>query len=269
MKKNTILYQEKSINYIFKGDITNKAIVFIHGNSLSSKTFEYQFNQIDSIPLLAIDLPGHGESEPALYPEKSYSLPEFSKAIMHILKDLKVENYILVGHSLGGHLAIETIEELPSAKGIFIFGTPPLGMPPQMEKMFLPNPLAALLFQENIKDEEIIGISKSFTTPQYENIISENIKCSDGKSRANLGSSFALGLFKNEVEIVKNLKVPIAIVHGEQDNFINKIYLEELNIPSLWKNKIEIIPKASHCPQLDQFKQFNSLLLDFYNSINL
>ena len=46
------------------GDTT---LVFLHGNSLSSQTYEHQFSGSlsDNFRLLALDFPGHGESSDA------------------------------------------------------------------------------------------------------------------------------------------------------------------------------------------------------------
>jgi len=45
--------------------------------------------------------------------------------------------------SLGGHILLEAAKDLPRARGFAIYGTPPVGFPPEMADAFLPNPAMA------------------------------------------------------------------------------------------------------------------------------
>jgi len=47
---------------------------------------------------------------------------------------------VIVGWSLGGHIALEAASALPDAAGFVIFGTPPVSGPADMPEAFLPNP---------------------------------------------------------------------------------------------------------------------------------
>ncbi len=257
-------------NIFTKGDVQSGAIVFIHGNSLSAESFRKQFDLIDEIPLVAIDLPGHGLSPKANNPAEVYSLPGYVTAVKEIIADLKLNDFLLVGHSLGGHIAIEAAEELKGLKGLFIFGTPPLGIPPDMANAFLPNPVMSLLFQKDLNDDEIMSVCSAYihNTPAKSALIktlSDQLKNTDGEARIQLLQSIGAGKQKNEIEIVKSLKIPIAIIHGEKDAVVNPQYIKSLSIPTLWQNKLHVISDSGHSPQLEQTEKFNALLSDFYN----
>lgn len=267
MKGYTFLYMNRKINCYLQGDVSEKTIVFIHGNSLSSKTFVEQFVGIKNIPLLAIDLPGHGLSEKASHPDKTYSIFGYIEVLKFVLAELRITNFILVGHSLGGHIALEASDELIGLKGLILFGTPPLGMPPEIDKSFLPNTAIPFLFQKQLTETEINLLSEAFTNIENKEILKNEIRSSDGNARSFLATSIPQGLFKNEIELIKNLSIPVAIIQGEHDSLINEQYINNLVIPTLWKNKIQLIKNASHCPQLEQKNQFNTVITDFYNSI--
>jgi len=267
MKEQTIIYRDRKINYYLQGDISKKTIVFIHGNSLSSKSFAEQFNGLKNIPLLAIDLPGHGMSEAASEPESTYSILGYIEVVKFVIAELKIRNYILVGHSLGGHIALEASIELGGLKGLILFGTPPIGMPPEMDKAFLPNAAIAFLFQEQLNETEIELLANALTDNTNKEKLKNEIRISNGKARSFLAASIPKGSFKNEIELIANLNVPIAILHGEADSLISKKYIDELSIPTLWKNEIQYIKNASHCLQMEQVSTFNTIISDFYNSI--
>ncbi len=267
MLQRSFIYNERKINCYFKGDVTKRTIVFIHGNSLSAQTFEEQFNTIENIPLVAIDLPGHGLSEPALHPEETYSVLGYVAAAKYVISELKLTDYILVGHSLGGHIAIEASDELKGIKGVVFFGTPPVGIPLQLDKAFLPNPAVSLLFQEVLTETETESLAELAGQNGKEKL-KKLIRLSHNLVRPSIAASIANGVFKDEIEILKKSTFPVAIFHGENDTVINREYIDALEIPALWKKKIQLIDGAGHCPQMEQAVKFDSLLVEFYNSIN-
>lgn len=267
MKGQTLVYQKRKITYYSQGDISKKAIVFLHGNSLSSKTFTKQFKEINNIPLLAIDMPGHGLSEKALQPDNVYSILGYIDVLKFVLNELNITNYILAGHSLGGHIALESSDELIGLKGLILFGTPPLGQHPNLDKAFLSNEAIPLLFQNQLSETEIDLLSEAITDNENKVKIQNEIRISDGDARSFLAASIPKGLLKNEIGLIANLNFPVAILHGASDTLINQQYFDELKIPTLWKNKIHIVENSKHCPQIENTTLFNSMIISFYNSI--
>lgn len=269
MTEQIITYQHRKLHCYLQGEFSKQAIVFIHGNSLSSQTFIEQFKRIKNIPLLAFDLPGHGLSEPAAVPDNVYSVPGFVEVLKVVISELGLNNYILVGHSLGGHIAIEASNELKGLKGLVLFGTPPIGIPPALDKAFLPHEATPLLFKEELTEAEADVLAESQTTIENKEVLKKAILLTDGKVRTCIAASVGKGLFKNETEIIKNTILPVAIFHGEQEQLISKEYIDNLTVPTLWQNKIQVIERAKHCPQMEQPAVFNKLLTDFYtNTLN-
>ena len=76
-----------------------EAVVFIHGWSCSLKYWKANIPAfVNQSRVIAIDLPGHGESDK---PQTTYSMDLFARAIEAVLEDAKVERATLVGHSMG------------------------------------------------------------------------------------------------------------------------------------------------------------------------
>lgn len=107
-------------------DITRESILFMNGGGLipfskHNKLVRY-FNQFD-YNAIAVELPGHGKSrfhEALLENEYIFHFKEnFSK----LIKDKKIEARVLIGFSLGGLLALKTIEmHLFEVKYVIGFG---------------------------------------------------------------------------------------------------------------------------------------------------
>ena len=80
-------------------------IVFIHGSGLSHIVWSLheQFYTSQGFNVLAIDLPGHGNSDgPALK-----SIQEISDWVKNLMKVVNVNKIIIVGHSQGSLVGID------------------------------------------------------------------------------------------------------------------------------------------------------------------
>jgi 2-hydroxy-6-oxonona-2,4-dienedioate hydrolase len=80
-------------------------LVLLHGVSLSAASWAPLFGALPGCRLLAVDLPGHGLSEPAGY-RRGHVRQHARELIDDILDALGLDEAPVVGHSLGGMLAL-------------------------------------------------------------------------------------------------------------------------------------------------------------------
>lgn len=88
-----------------------EALVLIHGWTCNLDNWR------DQVPdfakrnrVIALDLPGHGQSEK---PQIAYSMDLFARAIDAVMQDAKVERAVLVGHSMGTPVARQFYRKYP------------------------------------------------------------------------------------------------------------------------------------------------------------
>ena len=252
------------IHYVDNCRETDKVILFIHGNSHSSRTFRHQFQneQLNEYRLIALDLPGHGDSG-AL---NEYSLPIFTHILHGFVEQLDLKEIILVGHSLGGHIAIEAISKI-NPKGIFIFGTPPLSIPLDMGG-FKANKDLELVFKDKLSDSEVTQLAKNFYSKSEIDIIDlEDIKKTHEGFRFSMFQSFGAQLFQDEVKITNAFAGHKAFIHGTQDELINANYLnDKIDLSGVWQNKI-IEVDSSHNLHIENYQEMNALIVDFAASV--
>jgi pimeloyl-ACP methyl ester carboxylesterase len=112
------LFQNKEIDYIITGN--GPAIVLLHG-FLESKSIWNDFivQLKDTFQMIAIDLPGHGESDSL---EKILSMELQAQIVHTILTEEKISKAVVVGHSMGGYAAATFCERYESmAAGLVFF----------------------------------------------------------------------------------------------------------------------------------------------------
>ena len=80
-------------------------LVLLHGVSLSAAAWAPLFTELSDHRLLAVDLPGHGLSDPATY-RRGHVRPQARVLIDDIFDALELDHAPVIGHSLGGMLAL-------------------------------------------------------------------------------------------------------------------------------------------------------------------
>lgn len=240
-------------------------VVLVHGNSASSRAFTRQLEGPlgDAYRVIAFDLPGHGDSEKAADPVASYNMPGYARVLRDLTTGLGVADATFVGWSLGGHIVLEAAPDLPQAKGFVIFGTPPLGFPPAMEQAFLPTPAMGFTFAPELNDEQARAYVAAAFRPGVTDLpafMVADVLRTDGRARAQLAVSIGPGGYRDEVEVVRNLGQPLAILQGMDEQFINRDYFKTLSMPTLWRGEVQLIADAGHIPQWEQPEKFNALL---------
>ncbi len=83
----------------------HKTILFLHGWPLSHKAYEYQFNQLPRMGYrcIGMDTRGFGNSDK---PWSGYSYDRLADDVRCVVEALKLYDFTLAGHSMGGATAI-------------------------------------------------------------------------------------------------------------------------------------------------------------------
>ncbi len=105
----TILYNNKSIHYRISG--TGKCVVLLHGFIESLDIWdEFVIDLEKDFCTIAIDLPGHGKSDCLGDIHTMEQMAEVVKAVLHFEK---IPHCVLVGHSMGGYVALSFLQLFP------------------------------------------------------------------------------------------------------------------------------------------------------------
>jgi pimeloyl-ACP methyl ester carboxylesterase len=243
-------------------------VLLLHGNSTSGRTF---IKQLDSdlgqqYRLIAPDLPGFGLSQPLDDPSTQAGLRPWACTMTALLDALGVREVVVLGWSLGGHIALEMAPSLPKLKGVVIYGTPPLGMPPAMDKAFLPHPNMEFTFKEQLTEEQMDSYVGSFFAADFAERPAqflEDIRRADGRARGVIAQNVMQADFLDELKVVAELQAPLAILHGANEQLVNGDYFASVSAPTLWRNEVQVIEGAGHAPHWETPEEFNALVAAF------
>lgn len=87
------------------------SFMFIGGYGCNKEVWRHQFEQLsDRYTCIALDMPGHGASKPQI--ERS-SIEGYGTVVNELRAHLGLEKPVLVGHSMGGRVALEASRQAP------------------------------------------------------------------------------------------------------------------------------------------------------------
>jgi len=140
---------KRRVSYLTVGDPGGEpTLLLIHGSGVSAR---YWINQLQglggALRVVAVDLPGHGESDPMPH----VSVEEYGRVVAKLIDALGLGSVIAVGHSLGGAIAIALASQRSGrVRGLVLLAScvklPEADGWGERFLAFLPGPLRKLLF---------------------------------------------------------------------------------------------------------------------------
>ena len=116
----TAIYKNTTISFIDQGK--GKAVVLLHG-FLENKSMwnDYILEISKKNRVITIDLLGHGATECLGY---VHSMEDNADVVQAVLQELKIKKSVLIGHSMGGYVALAFAEFYPeNVKGIVLLNS--------------------------------------------------------------------------------------------------------------------------------------------------
>ena len=87
------------------GPKAKRGAVFIHGSALRTDVWHYQMEGLGGHRLVFYDLRGHGRSTPK--GDADFSLTTLGEDLVAVIEDSGMDEVVVVGHSIGGMLALQ------------------------------------------------------------------------------------------------------------------------------------------------------------------
>ncbi|GLU55471.1 alpha/beta fold hydrolase [Dyadobacter frigoris] len=165
------------LNYVRKGGGNDITIVFLHYFGGSSNSWSAVTDSLaDDFHCVSIDLCGFGHSPTTAW---EVSVHEHAQYVTDLIKDLKIDRYVLVGHSMGGKIAlyIAAKKTLDVTSLILVAPSPPT--PEPMTETYRQKMLES--YGNKLAIEELIGKITAKPLPEFlfESAVREHLQISE------------------------------------------------------------------------------------------
>jgi pimeloyl-ACP methyl ester carboxylesterase len=97
LKSRFAKFGNTKVHYLTSGK-GQDALLFVHGWTCDAQFWSGQTSAFPSLRVIALDLPGHGQSDK---PQADYTMEYFARSIEAVMHDAKIKRAVLVGHSMG------------------------------------------------------------------------------------------------------------------------------------------------------------------------
>jgi pimeloyl-ACP methyl ester carboxylesterase len=229
-------------------------LVFLHGFCEDSRMWS-EFIEDSQFNAVAVDLPGYGSSEDI----KFTTLKDMADKLHQTLQELKVSDFILVGHSMGGYVALEYLANYPDElRGLALIHSHPF---PDGEERKDQR-------QRSIEFVEKYGVEayakqffpKLFATENRDNfaIHSLSLRATQLNKQTIINSQHAMVKRKDHSETVEKADIPVLFLLGTQDNLVNLKSATEIAVAPE-RSMIKIYEHTGH---MSMFEKPNTLRND-------
>jgi 4,5:9,10-diseco-3-hydroxy-5,9,17-trioxoandrosta-1(10),2-diene-4-oate hydrolase len=222
----------------------------------------------------ALDMLGHGRTDKPR--DASYETAELARFVREFMETLEIERAHVVGHSLGGAVAVRLALMFPSAVDkLVLVASAGLGREVCMELRSCTLPVVGEVLTRPSRAVSAQNLKMCVYDPAL--VTDESIELDfemaslPGSQRSFLRTLRACGGLLNgqsksmcgpNLDGIGSIDKPVLVVWGCQDKVIPVAHAEVVAhaVPGV---RVELIDQCGHTPMLEHTEAFNELLLEF------
>ena len=219
----------------------------------------------DKYRVIAIDLPGHGLSGSF----EVNSMERVSGAISSLLNSSEIfSNVVLIGHSMGGYVALDSIKRFPNlfSSVILLHSTP---YADSDQKKIEREREIELIKLNKLHQIASLSLSKIFSNSninRLEDKILELVEISEVHDPEGIVSSIkGIMLREDTSDFFKSLQLPKLIVLGSCDNYITAETSQKMH--TSFGSCVITIPQTGHCSFIEAPNELATILSEFLANI--
>jgi pimeloyl-ACP methyl ester carboxylesterase len=256
-KDTALSFDDETIVYQKAGS-GEHALIFVHCWSCDKSYWANQVNYFDkNFKVIAIDLAGHGESGIG---RVDWTIENYAKDIKAVLDKEKLNNVILIGHSMGGPVVLAAAELLGNkVKALITVDT------------F--QDIEQKLTQEQIDgfyksfEKDFVSATKEFVKSLFPENADSNLVKMVAEDMSSAPPNIALASFRSlfrfdEAANFDKINLPVRFINS--DKFPTNIEAAKRHIKDF---NLKIIKGVGHFPMLEKPEEFNKILEETINRL--
>jgi pimeloyl-ACP methyl ester carboxylesterase len=251
-----------AIHYTEKG--TGPSVILIHGFPFNQTIWNGFADELArKFRVFTIDLPGFGKS--ALL-KPSFSLEDVASEINLWRESLKISNAVVVGHSLGGYVALALADQFPQwIHGLVLFHSSAYA--DSTEKKESRNKVLDFISKNGVQAFTAKFIPPLFADQAHPAIAIVRDVALQASREAVEGYTIAMRDRIDRSVVLTNLHKPILIISGSQDTGIPIDSVEKLAGLSD-SIDLQILANVAHMGMFEDKKETVKLIADFISKSN-
>ncbi len=240
-------------------------VLFVHGLGGTSNVWQPQRVGLGRLfKVITMDLPGSGRSDKA---ERNYSMERWVEQIAGLADQLRLERFVLVGHSMTTLLAQKFAAKYPQRLSGLVLCGPITELPPAGKEAFLKRAEAVQKDGMIAVADQVLGGALSPATreanPALAGLFREMLLANDPPAYAAQCLALVHGSARADQA---NIKCPTLILVGDQDA-VTPLANGRAIAAAVPTARIGIVPATAHATMLERPEAFNALLVEFLATV--
>lgn len=257
-------YEGKTISYRTKGE--GPLVILLHGFGEDGTIWQNQFDSFPNHQLLVPDLPGSGKSE-MIDDMRIEGLADAVKALFE--KEKKSEQCILIGHSMGGYVALAFAEKYPKALSAFgLFHSTAYA---DNEEKKATRRKGIEFIRKNGAFEFLKTSTPNLYAPatkeKYPTLIDEHLATVRNFSAESLVKYYEAMMGRpDRTQVLRDSRVPVLFIMGRHDNAVPlEDVLQQCHLPQL--SYIHLLQNSGHTGMKEEAEGSNKILSQFMSTV--
>ena len=256
------LYKNTKIAYSEIGKGTT--VVLLHGFLENSTMWKSHIEALSKRNrVVCMDLLGHGQTDCLGY---VHSMEDQADMVHHVLHELKIRKAVLIGHSMGGYVALAFAELYPEmVKGLVLMNSTSRA---DSEERKTNRDRAILAVKQNYTTFIKMSIANLFSENNRERLSNEiELVRNEALKTPLQGIVAALEGMKtrNDREVILHFAIyPILLILGKQDPVLNY----EENKTQIENTKVELVTfNDGHMSHIENREELSEVLVSFLKKV--
>ena len=257
-----MILEHKSAKVFYSVYGTGKPVVLLHGFLENTTMWDNLVEDLSAKnQVICIDLLGHGQSDCLGY---VHTMKDFSQAVNSVLNYLNIYSYKIIGHSLGGYVALALAEiNQNNIEGLCLMNSTPKA--DTNERVSLRN---RAIKTAKTHYESLVSMSISNLFYQNNrNTFSKDIECLKSEAlktpiQGYIAAQEGMKIRPDKTTFFNNASFKKYIIAGEKDPVLDFNDLKEIALNS---NSEFRAMKGGHMSQIEDLPDLKLVLLQFIN----
>ena len=249
-------YKGGRLAYREKG--AGPALFLLHGMNGSSKSWTYLFQSLAaSFRVIAWDAPSFGQSDTF-----GDSIDDYKNAAKALMNNLEIKNAVVVGHSMGGVVALKLAMDQDALVAGLVLSSTHLGFGQPKGKALIPR------YADRIERMNSTGLDIAYAIDRAKGMTSQDTsdsviqflaKIAIGSRMEGIRDGGRMSQEADNADICSQVSFPVLILSGEKDTVISNEMHADLTA-ALPEAQQYVFPNSGHASYAEYPDLFNQLV---------
>ena len=261
----TITVEGRTIHYRDEGRDNTHTLVLLHGFLQNLDVWSsYVLSYLNRFRVITIDLPGHGLSDTFC---DVHTMDFMARMVKEVLTSAGVDRCVMVGHSMGGYVALSFAEQYPyTLRGLGLISSHAMADSDKHRRYR----------EEACREAEVnrANYILGFIPPLFDDsrraALSKEIKdlqdqCLDITTASIIAAQRGMARRASHINTLQNLDIPVLFVYGKNDPRIPlEVAVSQTMLPR--RSESLLLDGVAHMPFMEEREYLKPRLANFVDT---